>query len=294
MSLRLYGIEHLSPSGASTLQQCERRYWWRYHEKLGKDERSEALATGNGLAHALEFGDLDRGLAVYEESRPPADGWTDMVAYQRDAVVARATIANAYAGYTARYPDPGLIREQTYLIALENGGTGRVIQARVDGCVPDQYLVEDKLRRGSSMQAEDLENEVRQGKQLTAEIWAHWKATKELLPVRFRVTKKIDPRKPKGTKDKRPTPDEIVEMVAEHFATDGVFNEFTATRTEDQLAEFEAEFTDMALRADVILASPTPAGVRNTDACHAYGRTCPALAACQGMQPWTNLTNQED
>ena len=91
------------------------------------------------------------------------------------------------------------MREQTYLIALgdpdELEPTRRIIQARVDGAVKGHYLVEDKLRSASSMRADALENEVRQGHQLTAEIWAHWKATDELLPVQFRVTKKCDPRK---------------------------------------------------------------------------------------------------
>ena len=291
MSVRLAGIDHLSPSGASLLQECERRYWWRYSKKLGRDERSEVLATGNGLAHALEFGDLERGLVVYDESRPVFDAFTDPEAYARDALVARASIVQAYEGYLARYPDPGIIREQTYLIALEHESTSRIIQARVDGCVPKQYLVEDKLRSGGSMKAEDLENEVLQGKQLTAEIWAHWKATKgrELLPLKFRVTKKIDPRKPRGSKDKRPTEPEILELIAEHFASDGVFNEFHVTRTEAQLLEFEAEFTELALRADEVLGSDEPAGVRNTGACHAYGRTCPALAVCQGLKPAAEL-----
>jgi hypothetical protein len=297
MSLLLHGIDHLSPSGASTLQACERKYWWRYKHEVGKDERNEALAMGHGLAAALEFGDLERGLKDYREARPVLDGWTDPVIYEREGWVAEATIRYAYHGYNARYVDEGLVREQTYLIALgQDDGqfvhypTRRIVQARVDGAVEGQYLVEDKLRSASSMRADALENEVRQGKQLTAEIWAHRKATDEHLIVKFRVTKKCDPRKWK----KLETEVEVSAVIADHFAGDGVFNEFDVTRTDEQLADFEREFTDLAMRADLVLADEEPGGVRNTDACHSYGRVCPALTVCQGQRPWRDLVAEQN
>jgi hypothetical protein len=289
MSLQLHGIDHLSPSAASTLVDCQRKYWWRYKHKLGRDERTEPLAMGGGLAGALEFGDLDKGIAEYHERRPIADGWTDPDADERAIWIAEATIWQAYDGYLNRYPEEGIQREVTYLIAVP--GQSRIIQARVDGCKSGEYLIEDKLRSASGMRADALENEVRQGRQLTAEIYGHWKATGELLPVKFRITKKIDPRKVKPTKERVITKDYVETAIAEHFASDGVFNEFDATRTVDQLLEFEAEFAGLIEKADDLLASDEPAGARNEKACTAYGRTCPALGACQGVTPWRELTN---
>lgn len=286
MSLRLAGIDHLSPSGASTLDQCERRYWWRYKQGL-KDPGTEATAMGHGLAAALEFGSLERGLADYHAARPQADGWTDPAMYEREGWAGEATITEAHMGYRLRHPDPpGFIREQTYLVAVP--GEGRVVQARVDGCMPKLYLVEDKLRSASSMRADALENEVRMGRQLTAEIWAHRACTGEHLPAYLRVTKKCDPRKWK----KLETREQVAEVIAEHFASDGVFNEFEATRTEQQLDDFQAEFADDLRRADQLLDSPTPAGRRSEKSCHMYGRTCPALAVCQGLRPADDLIQQ--
>lgn len=290
MTVLLHGVDHLSPSGASTLIDCQRKFWWTYKHGLGRDERTEPLAMGGGLAAALEFSDLDKGLAEYHERRPIADGWTDPEADERAIWIAEATIREAYAGYLQRYPEENLVREVTYLIALP--GQSRVIQARVDGCRYGEFLVEDKLRSASSMRADALENEVRQGRQLTAEVYAHWKATGELLPVKFRVTKKIDPRKVKPTRDRIITKDFVEAAIAEHFASDGVFNEFDVTRTEQQLLDFETEFAGLVASADALLASDTPSGARNEKACNAYGRVCPALSACQGFAPWTSLIKE--
>lgn len=289
MSVRLAGVDHLSPSGAAKLIDCERAYWWRYARGLGRDERTEALAMGGGLATALELGNLDEGLAEYYRRRPLADDFTDPVKRIREGWIADATIRHAFAGYTLRYPDPpNLIREETYLCTLP--GVDRLLQVRVDGVVPGEYLVEDKLRSASSMRAEAIENERLQGDQLTAEIYGHWRATKgeELLPIRFRNTKKIDPRKVKNLE----TQAEVEEAMAAHFAGE-VFFEWEVTRTEAQLEQFEQEFADLARRSTEILdggklvftreqVDPGPFGRRNTKSCHMYGRTCPALAHCQG------------
>jgi hypothetical protein len=273
-AVHIAGLEHLSPSGASVLVDCERRYWHRYHDGLGKDERSEPLAMGGGLAEALEFG-LERGLTEYRSRRPEADGWTDPIAYERDGWIGEATIIHAYNGYLARYPDP-IEREVTHFCTLP--GIARLLQVRIDG-VGDGYLVEDKLRSGLSLRADAIENEVRQGRQITAEVYGHWRATGDILPVKLRCTKKIDPRKVK----KLETQVEVKAAIAEHFAGEGVFNEFTCTRTREQLLEFEAEFAALAVRAEALLASDTPIGARNTGACHAYGRSCPALPFCTGL-----------
>jgi hypothetical protein len=154
------------------------------------------------------------------------------------------------------------------------------LQVRIDG-VGDGYLIEDKLRSASSMRADAIENECRQGRQITAEVYGHWRTTGDILPVKLRCTKKCDPRKLR----KLETEAEVEAVLYEHFTTDGAFNEWTCTRTREQLLEFEAEFAALAVRAEALLASDTPIGARNTSSCHMYGRTCPALAMCQGLAP---------
>lgn len=305
MSLRMAGVEHLSPSGADRLITCERAYWWRYARKLGKDERSEPLAMGGGLALAIELGNLDAGIAEYHRKRPAVDAFTDPEADQRAIWIAEATIREVFKGYNLRYQDPPeLIREETYLCSLP--GTDRILQVRVDGVVPEQYLVEDKLRSGSSLRAEDIENERMQGLQLTAEIYGRWRVTKgeELLPLRFRNTKKIDPRKLKPTRERPEISKDYIETTLAEWFEGDVFYEWTVTRTVEQLRLFEAEFADLAARASELLSPDTghglvlpvaagPRGRRNTKACTMYGRTCPAIAHCQGSLDEQTLLIQQ-
>jgi hypothetical protein len=149
--------------------------------------------------------------------------------------------------------------------------------------------VEDKLRSATSMRADAIENEIRQGRQISAEIYGHWRATRELRPVKLRCTKKPDPRPLKKATDE----EQVIALVGEHFTKDGVFLEFEAHRTLDQLAEFEAEFADLAKRAEALLSNEQPVGARNTGACHQYGRTCPALAVCQGFGSYTDLIKED-
>lgn len=66
----LVNVPYLSPSQSSTLTLCERRWW----HKIGgmKEEPTEALAMGGGLAEAHEFG-IERGIEEYHARRPIPD-----------------------------------------------------------------------------------------------------------------------------------------------------------------------------------------------------------------------------
>lgn len=279
MSVHLAGINHLSPSGASVLVDCERKFWWTYTHDMGRDERSEPLALGSGMATALEFDNIDRGVAEYRAKRPLLDGWTDPDEWERTGEIGAAIVQEAYAGYLRTFPGESSVkREQTYLCSLDPDVTDRVLQVRVDGLVPGITLIEDKLRGASSMRAEAIENEVRQGRQITAEIYGHWRTHDEILPVNLRCVKKPDPRKLKG-KDTG----EAIDVVVQHFMDGAAFHEFTCTRTRDQLLDFETEFIALAARGEELMYHEVPVGARNTDACHKYGRVCPALSHCQGM-----------
>lgn len=272
MSLVLTDIKYVSPSQLGTLGLCPRRWWWRYVAGL-RSEGTEATAMGGGFATALEFGDVERGIAEYHERRPQPDDWTDPAVDARHIAVADATIRAAFEGYLSRWPDEGVEREVTYLTDLDQP---RILQARLDGVAPT-CIIEDKLRSGTSMRSDAIENEVRQGRQLTAEAYSVWRATGELLPVHLRCVKKTDPRKWRSA-----DPAEIPAIIGDHFAGDGVFHEFIATRTVEDFKRFEDEAAQMIALIESMDDEDRPLGHRNLDACHAYGRPCEALARCQG------------
>ena len=65
----------------------------------------------------------------------------------------------AFEGYQLRWPDVDVTREITYLTDFPSfPNETRMLQVRVDGVAPD-HLIEDKLRSGTAMRAEALENE---------------------------------------------------------------------------------------------------------------------------------------
>lgn len=272
MTLVVNDVLYISPSAMSTLTLCERRWWHSYVQGM-KDGSTEATATGHGFAAALEFGDYKRGLKDYLEARPQPDGWTDPDADARAIMAATWTIYHAYEGYTARWPDVDVQREVTY---LTNIGADRLLQVRVDGVAPT-HLIEDKLRSGSSMRAADIENEVRQGRQLTAEVYSHYRKTGELLPVHLRCMKKCDPRKWKTA-----PLDEVPGIIAAHFEQESSFREFVVTKTDEDMKNLERELRDAVDRVRLLDYEDYPRGLRNTGACHAFGRPCPALHICQG------------
>ena len=113
-------------------------------------------------------------------------------------------------------------------------GSDGFLQCRVDGVVagPGGFIVEDKFRSGTSMQAADLRNECLQGFQITSEIWSHWKATDDLLPVMIRSTRKPAPRDLKAAQEKG-TLDGFLDA---HFLKENTTVELVAERTLDQLA----------------------------------------------------------
>ena len=272
------GIPYLSPSQMAKFTSCERAWWFSRHGL--REGTSEPLAMGGGFAAALEYVSLGRGLTEYGLRRPDPDGWTDEEMDVRAFTIGESIITHAFAGYTSRWPDPvDCVREETYLLNMPYA-EGH-LQVRVDGVVPGHHLIEDKLRGGTAMRGDAIENEVRQGRQLTAEAYAHWRVTGDLLPVHLRCVRKPDPRPLKTCEL-----DEIDGIVEAHFEKEIAFQEFVASRTVDQLREFEGEFGDLDRRAAGIGSSSVPAGAKNEQSCHLYGRACPAIGYCQSMATW--------
>ena len=309
---RLYldGIKHVSPSQLSKLRECEQR-WFNTTILKEREPGTEATAMGAGFAVALETDNVSAGILEYHASRPAPDSFTDEEADARLRVIAVETIRAAFLLYRERFVDPTTLeREATFVTRLPLHGRDEpwTMQVRLDGFLKKQYVVEDKLRSGSSLQPEKVENEVRQGEQITAEIWSVWKKTGHLVPVKLRCLRKPDQRKIK-TVDTADLP----EFIAEQFARDNAVEEYECVRTEDQLRAFEKRLVQQAIRVEALTPGPErihgaaevgglAAGslidrgllvpivkrgavpTRNTDACHSYGRACPFLARCQGTE----------
>lgn len=282
--LRLVGIDHLSPSGANTLMSCERQFVARYGPETFNDPPTEATAIGGGFAHALEFGSLEQGLAEYQRRRPVVDPvFSDEVAAERNAEKARAIITHAYHAYMERWgaDEPNVEREVASIVTLP--GCRRVLQVRVDGFnKAGGFLVEDKLRSASTLQKDKLENEIQQGKQLSAEIYAHWRKTGDIIPIDFRNLRKPDPRTLNGPKDNPVPLEDIDGIVAAHFQKEVAIQPHWVRRTLDELMLWEGEMVELAQKAERLLAG-NQKPIRNPDACHAYGRECPLLGQCQGL-----------
>ena len=287
--MKLIGVPYLSPSAMSKLVTCQRQWWWHYEQGIRDEGGTEPLAMGSGLAHALEYRSLEDGLLEYARARRPDDIFDDQHQRRLEEWVARETITQAFNGYIERYDARDfaglLVREETFIVDMPYAA--RKLQVRIDG-VADGYGVEDKLRAGSSLRPDAVQNEVLQGRQITAECYCMWRDTGELRPVYLRTTKKCDPRKWKQCQSH----EEVAEVIGDHFAGD-VFAEYECTRTLDQLREFEAEFAQLSALAEALAQSGDPVGVRNEKACHEFGRVCPALAACQGQAAAEELTAKE-
>lgn len=303
---RLYldGIKHVSPSQLSKFRECEQR-WYHTHVDKEREPGTEATAMGAGFAVALETGNVTAGIAEYNASRPAPDSFTDEEADYRLRVIAFETIATAFLLYGERFSDPNMEREATFVTRLPLHGRDEpwTMQVRLDGYLRGQYIVEDKLRSGSSLQPERVENEVRQGEQITAEVWSVWKKSGDIIPVKLRCLRKPDQRKVKTV-----ATEDLPAFIAEQFERDNAVEEYECVRTLDQLVAFEKRLVQQAIRIEALTPQSEPTGfakavaaevdraggvrytkpvsvpTRNTDACHNYGRSCPFLARCQGTE----------
>lgn len=274
-------LDSLSPTAIGRLQSCEQRYAFRYVDGE-REPGTEQTATGIGFAEAVASS-LVAGRYAYEDARPPVDPvWDDADLRENERMVARATIEHAYRGYMNRYSAADSLanveREVEYIVQALPGKRGEptpILYVRADGA-GDQYLVEDKLRSGSSLSADAIEQECRRGHQLTAEAYVHWRKTGELLPIRFRLIRKPDRRK---TKALGTDWEAIYHTVGEHFATnERAFDEREVTRTVEDMHRFERELRRLWLTRADLMAGKQP--VRNPSACFSYGCVCPFADRC--------------
>lgn len=300
---RLYldGIKHVSPSQLSKFRECEQR-WYHTHVDKEREPGTEATAMGAGFAVALEVDSYVAGINEYNANRPAPDSFTDPEADERLKRIAHLTIRAAFVAYNNRFDDDLMEREATFVTRLPLHGRDEpwTMQVRLDGYLRGQYIVEDKLRSGSSLQPEKIENEVRQGEQITAEVWSVWKKSGDIIPVKLRCLRKPDQRKIKTV-----ATEDLPAFIAEQFERDNAVEEYECVRTEEQLVAFEKRLVQQAIRIEALTPQPEPVAMakalevvsgfspmlkplavptRNTDACHNYGRSCPFLARCQGTE----------
>jgi hypothetical protein len=280
--MTVLALDYLTPTSIGNLLECEER--WHFKYVVGEREPgTEATATGIGFGVAIEDGDLALGLLAYERSRPPVDPvWDDPDVRENERLTARASITHAFHGYQLRYAqgdrEAGLMPEVEYIVQASPGKRGEptpVLYVRTDGAC-DTYGVEVKFRSGSSLGAEEIEQECKRGHQLTAETYVVWRKTGELRPIKFRLI-----RKPNRTKTKAAKLDEaaIDAICREHFEThEKAFDERGVTRTLDDMHRFERELRRLWLTRADLLAGKQP--VRNPSSCFSYGRVCPFADRC--------------
>jgi hypothetical protein len=280
--MTVLALDYLSPTAVSRLLACEQRYTFQYLDGL-REDGSEATATGIAFAEALEVFDHARALKAYEGARPPVDPiWDDADLRENERLLAYAIIKHAPHGYRERYREAdiraGVKREVEYIVQALPGKKGEptpILYVRADGAGPT-HLVEDKLRSGSSLGTDAIEQECLRGFQLTAEVYVHWRKTGELLPVKFRLV-----RKPNRTKTKAMHLDNaaIDEYVRDHFENnERAYDEREVTRTVEEMHRFEAELRRLWLRRADLLGGKQP--VRNPSSCFSYGRVCPFAERC--------------
>jgi hypothetical protein len=274
-------LDYLSPTAIGRLQACEQRYVFQYVQGL-REPGSEATATGIGFAEALEHGSFD-GCEAYGKTRPPVDElWDDADLRENESLLAQAVITWGAEAYQRRYLSAdqasGVKREVEFIVQTTPGKKGEptpILYVRADGA-GREYLVEDKVRSGSSLGTDAIEQECQRGHQLTAEVYVHWRKTGELLPVHFRLVRKPDRRK---TKAFGLDAQAMSEFVMDWFDNnERAFDERIVTRTLDDMHRFERELRRLWVQRSDLLSGKQP--VRNPSACFSYGRVCPFAERC--------------
>lgn len=280
--MTVLALDYLSPTAIGRLLSCEERFRFQYVDKE-REPGTEQTATGIGFAEAVEHNDLGRALAVYEDCRPPVDAlWDDADVRENERLLARAVIDHAARSYNERYYEADTFcevkREVEFIVQAAPGKRGEptpILYVRADGA-GTQYLVEDKLRSGSSLGTDAIAQECARGHQLTAEVYVNWRKTGELLPVKFRLIRKPDRRK---TKAFGLDVEAMDAFVADWFQnSEKAYDEREVTRTLEDMHRFEAELRRLWTQRADLLAGKTP--VRNPSSCFSYGRVCPFADRC--------------
>jgi hypothetical protein len=280
--MTVLALDYLSPTAIGRLLTCEQRFTYQYVDRE-REPGTEQTATGIGFAEAVETGQDHRGFTAYRDTRPPVDElWDDTDLRANESYLAHSVIRHASRCYNERYAEVDMFaevkREVEYIVQATPGKRGEptpILYVRADGAGP-QYLVEDKLRSGSSLGADTIAQECARGHQLTAEVYVHWRKTGDLLPVKFRLIRKPDRRKTKAFGLDAAAMDEFV---ADWFQnSEKAFDEREVTRTLDDMHRFEAELRRLWTQRADLLAGKTP--VRNPSSCFSYGRVCPFADRC--------------
>ena len=280
--MSVLALDYVSPTSIGRLLACEERFAFQYlHGE--REPGTEQTATGIGFAETLEHGRPATGIEAYEATRPPVDElWDDADLRENERLLAHSVIRHASLAYERRYFDAdqaaGVEREVEFIVQATPGKRGEptpILYVRADGAGP-QYMVEDKLRSGSSLGTDAIAQECARGHQLTAEVYVNWRKTGELLPVKFRLIRKPNRTKTKALKLDAEAMDAYV---ADWFETaENAFDEREVTRTLDDMHRFEAELRRLWTQRADLLAGKTP--VRNPSSCFSYGRVCPFADRC--------------
>lgn len=269
------GHDHLSYSAISTLLACQRRWGFKYAERLELIAKPLALSMGKAFHHGLEHADPVAGANVLDR---PTDDQADYDRLLKD----KAIVACAVKAYLDRWGHEGN-REVEYRIRLRSPYTGAYsrtydLLGYADGVTDHgSYLElhEDKLR--GTIDKESVRR-VALDRQVALESYALWRITgKPVRVIRYRFVRKPSIKQRQGE-----TVGAFIERLEADYVErrdDFYLHEEQTFRSDADLLQTEAELWEWAEQ----LRSARHRGVyaRNTDSCGDYGG-CAFLSKCLG------------
>lgn len=236
---------HADPTALHTtrrdiLKRCPRRFMIEYVQGLNKKESSEPLRMGSAFAFALEHSDPEFAHKYYNDEyilKSKSD-------FDVDIFSREASITEVYVElYLSRYPEK-VEREVMWQFPIDapshlgwsDAGTMDFVQRAERGI----FAGEDKLKgqwTENDLRALDVDDQV------TGEIFAlkRLRPNENVLGLKYRVTKKAQISQ--RTKKLPETFPDFLKRLREKLVAemDDRFMEFTLTRTNEELQEFEDE-----------------------------------------------------
>jgi hypothetical protein len=269
------GHAHLSYSAISTLLACQRRWGWRYAERLELISTPAPLSMGKAFHYGLQEADPVAGANLLDR---PTD---DQVDYDR-LLKEKAIVACAVKAYLDRWGAESH-REFEYRIRLRSPYTGAYsrtydLLGYADG-VTDHgaylELAEDKLK--SSIDRESVRR-VALDRQVALASYALWRVTgKPVRMIRYRFVRKPSIKQRQGES----TGAFIERLEADYVQRrdDFYLHEEQTFRSDADLLQTECELWEWAeqLRS----ARHRSVYARNTDSCGQFGG-CSFLPLCLG------------
>lgn len=288
LRVHTYEPNSLSYSRRRTLKGCPRRFFIEHILGLERKGGVDSQGLRMGAAHAvgLELQDPEAVLKVAYQ--PLIEAATDQ--YMVDALMEEALVTEAYVDiYLVLYEHDNLLEPEWEWNHGTIGDTKWIDRGASDGVLSisgRNWMKEDKLL---SQWGDAKDKALDMDEQVTAEIRAAKLAGLDPVGVKYRVTKKASIRR--RTKRDPETIDEFLERLRDKLIKDRAdhFMEFSLTRTDEEIKEFEEELLFAAEWLDWMLA-------READGLPSFPRqpaTCSYLGGCAHPELCRGLPDAE-